>query len=47
MKRDFFSSSKRKATSVYIYNCFEWDFLQTEGIFRSRRYIVFTMVKLS
>ena len=30
MKRDFSSLFKRKVTSVYIYNCFEWDSLQTD-----------------
>ena len=43
MKRDFFSLSKKKATSVNIYDCFEWNCLQTD----SHRYIVFTMVKLT
>ena len=35
------------AASVCIYNCLEWDCLQTDIIFRSRRYIVLAMVKLS
>ena len=42
-----FLLSKRNAASVCIYNCLEWDCLQTDIIFRSRRYIVLAMVKLS